>query len=116
MAKKFNKSSWLKAILRRASLRYPPRNDALKRARVARGDYCCEMCGGIFKRKEVQLDHSQPVIDLDEGCSNIGEYVERLFCDTDNFSVLCVSCHGTKTAIENQYRTSKRKKNEKKGI
>lgn len=108
--KKLNKSTWVKGVLRRASLRWPPRNEALVRARVARGDYECAMCKGIFKRQQVDLDHISPVVDVEDGFTGFDEFVETLFCDVENFAVLCKECHAQKTSLEVQYRKYARRK------
>jgi 5-methylcytosine-specific restriction endonuclease McrA len=87
-------------ILRRASLRWKPRNAAFKAARVGYGEYVCSNCGQIKRRKEVQLDHVIPVIDPKEGYKNLDTYAERLLVPQEGWAVLCIECHDVKTKQE----------------
>jgi 5-methylcytosine-specific restriction endonuclease McrA len=95
---------WLKKELRRTSYKWQPRKLALARARVSRGKYTCALCQEIFGNKFIQLDHINPVIEPGVGFVDWNTYVERLFCDTKNYQVLCKGCHGAKTLIENEKR------------
>lgn len=97
MSKKISKIRFVKNALRRASYRWSARSEALKKARVNRGDYCCNSCKQIFIRKEVQLDHIIPAINPLTGFVSFDEYIDRLFCDESNFQVLCIICHKKKT-------------------
>jgi hypothetical protein len=99
-----NRATFVKGILRRASFHWKARDEALKRSRVDRGKYKCEMCEGIFPRQDVELDHIYPVIDPQKGFTTFDEYIERLFCDIDGFQVICEPCHDAKTLIEDQLR------------
>jgi len=103
MARVFNRKSWIIAALRRASYRYPPRNQAKIASRRARGEYECSQCHGLFGPKEIQLDHIVPVIPI-EGFTGWDTYVERLFCELEGYQVLCKDCHSTKTIEENKKR------------
>jgi hypothetical protein len=49
------------------------------------------------------VDHKDPVVPLDR-YPDWNEYVNRLFCDTDNFEVLCDDCHHMKSQAERQVR------------
>ena len=100
--------------LRRISYQWPPRKEAIKKARVARGQYKCASCEKIFGPKEIQLDHKIPVVDEEIGFVDWNTYIERLFCDAENFQVLCKPCHETKTFFEQEIRKQvKREKNDK---
>ncbi len=90
--------------LRRISYQWPPRKEAIRKARIERGVYRCAICEGQFGPKEIQLDHKIPVIDEELGFINWDTYIERLFCDEDNFQVLCKPCHETKTYLESEIR------------
>lgn len=98
--------------LRRASYRWPARNECLKAARVARGFYKCQCCGGVFPKREVSLDHVDPVVPLNHSPDftdpvDIGNYVLRMLPnkegipDASGFQVLCNLCHDNKTLNEN---------------
>lgn len=91
-------------VLRSASVRWPSRNEALKRARKSRGVYECAECAGLFKKKQISLDHVSPVIETAIGWVNFDTFIHRLFCEPEGFQVLCDSCHSIKTEMENELR------------
>lgn len=103
--------NFIKNTLRRASYRWPGRNEALVAARVARGFYKCNICkGDTFKRTEVNLDHIDPVVPieeswhLDDGSPDWNIFIKRLFVGPEGFQVICTNCHDAKTMIEDQLR------------
>lgn len=95
---------WLVWQLRRLSYKWPPRNEALRKARIERGKYTCAKCKKIYGNKDISLDHIEPVIDPKRGWQNFDVYIERLFCSAEGFQVLCHKCHDLKTAKEKQIR------------
>jgi 5-methylcytosine-specific restriction endonuclease McrA len=103
---------WLTNKLRRLSYQWPPRKEAISRARLERGIYLCNSCQGKFGPKEIQLDHIYPVVDEEIGFVDWNTYIDRLFCHVDGFQVLCKTCHGAKTFLEQEIR--KQVKQEKK--
>jgi 5-methylcytosine-specific restriction endonuclease McrA len=103
--------------LRRASYKWKYRSKAVEKSVVEEGSYHidipgdrsrkkyeCAMCGLIFRKKEVQVDHINPVIPL-TGRDDMDGYVERMFCYEDGWQVLCKSCHKDKSDEENRNRT-----------
>lgn len=108
--KTFNFRSWLTWTLRKASFRWPPRTEALRAARVSRGQYKCAGCEGEFTNKEVSLDHKEPVIDPKRGWQGWDSFIERMFCPASGFQVLCSECHDNKTEKERTIRTKNRRK------
>lgn len=104
--KKVNKKTWIMSTLRRASYRWPPRNEAERLARIDRGLYKCAMCEGTFRSKEYAIDHINPVISLKDGFSSWDEVIDTLFCDVEGFQILCHPCHDQKTAIEDTMRAN----------
>lgn len=102
--KKYNKKTFVTAALRRASLRWPPRNEALKRARVDRGLYKCAVCKNTFKKTEIHIDHILPIINPALGFIGWDDFIERLFCDVDSFQILCKMDHEVKTMMEDEMR------------
>lgn len=96
----YNKKAFVIATLRKASYRHPARTQALQAARVERNQYKCAMCGMIFPRKQVQLDHKNPIIDPAVGFVSWDSYIERLFCEVDGYQVLDLTCHKIKTDEE----------------
>lgn len=108
----FNLQHWLVQKIRRISYQYPARKEAIKKARVARGQYKCAGCGGVFKHGEFQLDHVQPVIDPHTGFTDWNSFMERMFCDIDGWQILCKDlCHKYKTQRENEIRKQVKKEN-----
>lgn len=106
------RKSFVIASLRRASLRWPARNEALKLARIERGSYKCASCNDSFGRTEIHLDHIKPIVNL-KGFTNWDDYIKGLLEEPQGFQVLCIACHMTKTGLENDMRDyyKKRKKN-----
>jgi 5-methylcytosine-specific restriction endonuclease McrA len=100
---------WLISQLRRLSYRQPQsgRTQAFARARISRGIYQCEGCGGTFTSSQVQADHVLPVVDPELGFIDWDTYISRLFVKADGYQILCSgvdSCHQKKTNSENARR------------
>lgn len=112
MAKKtHNKNKWAfsKNALRRASRYWWSYSEAESRGRVSRGLYLCASCQEQFKRKEVQIDHINPVVSTDGGTNDLNTYVDTLFCDPENLQLLCLPCHKIKSGAEQTLRAQARK-------
>lgn len=101
--------TWIIPRLRRLSYQWPPRNNAKKLARVERGKYKCAKCNNIFGPNDVVLDHINPIVPVDEGFTNIGNFVESLFCGVEGFQVLCQADHDIKTSAEDVLREKNKK-------
>ena len=99
--------------LRKASYRWLPRSQALRLSVVEEGEYNikidndrsrkkyqCAHCWGIFRAKEINVDHIDPVVDPEKGFTNFDDYIERMFCEIKGFQILCKECHDIKTAEE----------------
>ena len=108
--KPFDKHKWLLMSLRRASYRYPPRNEAKKEARVERGKYLCAGCLEIKRASDIQMDHIVPVAS-DQGFIDWNDHIDRLFCSQEGFQCLCSSCHQEKTNKESEARRQAKKNN-----
>ena len=97
--------SFIRSALRRASVKWPPRNEALRLARRPtkfpdgrrKYDYKCAICERWWKGKEVQVDHIVECGSLNCAEDLIG-FVLRLFCEVCGFRVLCKGCHKNETA------------------
>jgi len=95
-------------ILRKSSLRWPARSEALKQARKDRGLYECATCKEQFGKKEVHVDHIDPVIAI-SGFTTWDSYITKLFGMPDQYQILCVSCHRGISLSENNLRAIKKK-------
>lgn len=99
------------ATLRRSSYRWKYRNSAYKAARVDRGLYKCNSCHGTYGRKDIRIDHVEPVIALNgEGFKTWDEYITRMFVKAEQYQVLCEQCHSVKTSLEKSIRKENRNK------
>ena len=85
------------------SYRYPPRNAASAKARIARGMYTCYVCSGEFRLKDTQMDHKIPVVGVD-GFVGWDDFIERLLPEEDGWGRICLTCHTKKTNEENEIR------------
>jgi len=105
--------SWLRTKLRRISIQWPAKNEALKRARAERGKYQCAECNKLFPHKKVHVDHLKSVINIKTGFTDWNEFISRLFVDIDGLQILCLRCHDNKTFLEDgmrMYYKNKKKK------
>jgi hypothetical protein len=105
--------NFIKNTLRRASYRWPGRNEALVAARKSRGLYQCAICKvDSFKRQEVNLDHIEPVVPIEsswhqeDGSPDWNIFIKRLFVGQEGFQVICLNCHDAKTQIEDEMRAA----------
>lgn len=104
--KKFR--SWLMSGLRKISRFWEPAKECLRKARIARGMYTCNMCKKVTQTREIKIDHINPVIPV-EGFKDWDDVVKRLFCEEDGFQAICKECHDIKTKSENDKRKSFKK-------
>ncbi len=110
---KFN--SFVKAQLRKGSMRWPPKNEALKNARLERGVYQCVSGHSVpasvkvngKTTRNVYVDHVNPIIDPSTGFVSWDEFIEALYCDSSNLQVMCLECHSKKTAEERRISTER---------
>ena len=85
-----------------SQLRYKVKVGEYKTGRAKYG-YKCAHCEEVFKSGEVKMDHIDPAVPL-EGWQGFDVFIERMFCDEDNFQSLCPGCHDEKTGIEREER------------
>ena len=79
-----------------------------KRWGKTRYGYVCSFCAGVFKEKEVAVDHIVPVGSLRQ-LSDLAGFVDRLTPENPSaYQVICHACHQTKTNMEAAERKSKR--------
>lgn len=104
--------------MRAASQRYPPKYEALARAYEGKqvnsktgrvgNHYRCNGCKGVFPSSEVQADHINPVIDPLVGFTTWDSVIERMFCETEGFQILCKPCHNNKSSAEKRQAKERR--------
>ena len=102
------------STLRSGMRRYPPKYECLNKAKVGKQlnkasgrqaeHYECKGCGEHFVKKDVQVDHRQPVVQPKTGFTDWNTYIPRLFCTVGNLQVLCKPCHKDKTQREKKRR------------
>ncbi len=111
--------SFIRGGLRSISMRWPPKHEVKKEARVSRGVYTCAGYGrkahdvtvslppspGNKRRvNNVVVDHLHPVVNPSVGFVSWDELIDRLFCEAEGLQVLCLACHSLKTADERKQR------------
>lgn len=101
--------AFVKQALRRYSLRWPARQEAIKAARIDRGKYKCALCERIVGPNDFNVDHIIPVDDVNTGFTTWDSYIDRLLCEPSNLQLLCTTCHDAKTLQETFLRASNRK-------
>lgn len=128
---KYNKNSQIRSAIRRTFSRSPVVKEVIDSVRSEHDQYnkdgslskrkavryTCSECGEQFMRKNIAVDHIEPVIPVDREFQTWDNFVERLFCDESNLQVLCSyklkdkdkhggepSCHHKKTQEERQLR------------
>lgn len=125
--KKQKVETFLIPRLRRLSLWWRGRSDALKDARryvevgsykngnpIMKAVYECAECRrqgieGYYDKKDVRADHIIPIANI-EGFTNWNEYITNLFCEKEGFQILCEFHHDEKTLSENEKRLDKLRK------
>lgn len=120
-----NLYTWLVPKLRQIARIWPGKNIARDKAkeRVHIGFYKngnpeykvmykCVDCEQLFDGKETHVDHQIPVVGI-EGFTDWDDYVNRLFCDSNNLVIRCIECHKIKSFLENKERSEFRKSKKK---
>ena len=101
--------SFVKGHLRRASRFWKPITETLKAANVRRGWYLCNECKEEVPKSividgkrvnNVSVDHRNAIVDPATGFSGWDDFVNNLYCETDNLQVLCRACHNKKSSEE----------------
>ena len=121
--KPYNNHTWTAAKfrqfiinqMRRASMRWQPKRDAIKAAFVERGPnpdtgrmcklHRCPLCGELFPQNKMHADHIDPVIDPAAGFTTWDEYVKRMFVEVEGYQAICTGCHKEKIGEERAVRT-----------
>ncbi len=77
------------STLRRLWLFSEERHQCLRQTRIERGKYRCSRCQDIFKMKELQVNHKNPM----GRWKSWDEYITKLFCEAIELEAVCVPCH-----------------------
>lgn len=96
--------------LRRASYRWPGRYNCNNLNKLDRNEYFCSFCGIIGGRKDFQLDHIVPVVNIN-GWDGFDNYIERMFCVEEYFRRLCRECHKDLSKKQNEKRRKSKNSN-----
>ena len=102
----------IRSALRQTSRWWKPIAEAKKKAKRAckncglqKFEYQCASCKQWFSEKEIAVDHIIEAGTL-KSKADIGDFIERLFCEIEGFQVLCnkrkdgeESCHKIKTDL-----------------
>ena len=100
--------AWIRSALRSKSLKWLPRASALQLARrpykgpnkLQKWEFCCSICQGWFKAKEVVVDHYPVSAGSILSVEDIGQFASNLFCEVDNLRVLCSEDHDIYTLAD----------------
>ncbi len=106
-------NSFIKSGLRRMSMRWSPKSDCKKNARLPKKyrngkgrlvfNSTCAICNVRFAESLGAVDHIEPVVPV-TGFTNWDDVIQRLFCEADGLQVVCPACHKTKTEEEKNER------------
>jgi 5-methylcytosine-specific restriction endonuclease McrA len=88
----------LKSAIRKVWRWSAERREAIKRNKGA-----CDLCEKPFAKKDLSVDHREPVV-TSEGFTDWHSYIERMFCGSSNYDLLCAACHKVKTKSERDAR------------
>lgn len=107
--------------MRRASRFWKPITDTLKAANLRRGVYLCNGCkeevpkSVVIEGKRVNnisVDHKNAIVDPTTGFSGWDNFINNLYCESDNLQVLCRNCHNAKSLEERNLAKEARAKKE----
>lgn len=115
--------SFIKGALRSASNRWGPKFEVKKEARIERGVYLCAGYQrkphktpatlppkpGNSRRRQVAVDHIEPIVDPAVGFTTWDEVIDKMFCEKEGLQLLCPDCHDHKTADERKIRNGTRR-------
>ena len=112
--------SFIVSQLRSATMRWSPKQQCIKNARVGHGKYKCVGCGkvgpptlpppkGKLRRvKNIVADHIEPIVSPEIGFTSYDDWIERCFVEIDGFQALCHKCHTSKTQAEKEIAKERR--------
>lgn len=82
------------------SLTWPPLRDIMRRNRRpysgpdkrTKWEHQCDLCGGWYTAKEIEVDHIEPCGSLRDW-GDVEGFARRLFCEGDGLRKTCVECN-----------------------
>jgi 5-methylcytosine-specific restriction endonuclease McrA len=105
---------WIISSLRRINNWDIRRANCLKKNRIGKGIYLCNICQETFGGKDIAVDHIEPVVSL-SGWTDWNDFMARLFCHENGYQLLCKKCHKAKTQNENSIRRAAARQRDIKG-
>ena len=95
-------------------MRSKERSECLKKSKVDRGLYQCELCepGKLTRYSDMQIDHIEPAVKL-TGWESFDSFIERLFVPVEGLRALCKPCHEKITEGQREVRKTNRKAKKK---
>lgn len=103
---------FVRSALRKATFRWRYRGDCLKKARIGRGQYLCQLCYNVVKSTEIKADHIIPVVG-ENGWESFDSFINRLLVGEDGWQAICKECHDKKTAKETTARALRKSERRK---
>lgn len=94
--------SFIRSALRSAFMKYPVKHQAKGNAKQITPEgvrYKCSACAGLFRDKDVQVEHTVPCGSL-KSYDDLPRFVSNMFCEADGLTIMCKPCHQTKTNDE----------------
>lgn len=106
---------FIRSALRKRSMAWKPITQCKNNARRPykglnkrqRWEYQCSICKKWYDGKNVVVDHITPAGSL-TCAEDLPDFVEGLFCETDNLQCLCKKCHDKKTLKDNKNTKNKK--------
>lgn len=109
---------FITSVIRAGFRKWPGKYEALAAAKIGKKvnkatgrlaeHYKCNHCGLHYPVKDVQVDHTDPVVDPKQGFVDWDVYIKRMYVSKEALQVLCSACHTIKTNTERQSRCKKK--------
>ncbi len=98
--KKWNPHSYLVSAARRVWRWCPEKREAATKCAVGSARRKCTSCEKVFPKKQVHIDHIEPVGKQPREWDEYPNFYRRLFCPPTNLQGLCITCHAQKTSVQ----------------
>src|ERR1035437_3132910 len=107
LRRQFSRSPIVREVLMKVRREVAKFNKDGSRSKKDSVQYRCNVCGQWVGSTKCAVDHISPVIDVQIGFVDWNQFVDRLFCKSENLQVICDTCHKTKTQGERITRLTK---------